>query len=510
MATERVVYEADTARLMSAIQQVVDKEVELRQGIKKTKKETAETSDAFTGLGKNAIGQLVGMAGGVASVSGGFALLGQHVSHFREELNAAGEQLKKISLELTGIAGGRGDLANLPQLSEFIKRNAPGGVSQKEAIKAYGAVGGALPNAEFAQVLDLSKKAMEAKAAGVPDLAEFGTVLGGLAKHMPGKSADDLADLAKMVTEKTGKYGGKFGEGGLKVMSQWQALGLGDAEEGLAYVLASFDAEQGSEAALALVTKLAEQKEVEKLTRREERRLTAAQLQQRAFYGANAAERLRMLQGDAAMRQTIFGSQAGPVEAMLARDPAAIRAALEEAQRTNLFEQSKTLVQADPDAKAALASETIDATLERVKVDKYGAAGLTDSDILKMLDTVLAERSWLFRKAVKTQYDWSRALGLTPQQALRGMEGTAIRGMWGGILSTKFGFGLTQHERELVETGMDNPEAFSRGMDVKTGGTQGTVIQNQYNNSPIIQFNQNGPVQQRPPLAGEMGGNVYN
>ncbi len=490
MATERVVYEADTARLMSAIQQVVDKEVQLRNGIKQTKEETKNTENTFAKMGESSVSQLKNMVAGWASVTGAIGLARMAYSQWSQEMSQAAEKFTKFTTDMTQAVSGRGDLARLTQIREHLEKSGPPGVLMEEKIRAYSAVGGAMPTADWRRVLAVTDKAMEAKLAGA-DIAEFGTVMGELAKMMGETPMDDLADLSKIVTETTGRHGQKFGKAGMKVVEQWLALQLGSAEQGLSYALASFEAGQGGEAALALVNKLSEQKKLEKMPLWKERRLPEEQQKERAFYSADAAGRLRMLQADPAARQAIFGSQAGAVEAMLARDPAAIQATLEAAQRENVFERSKEYLQADAKAKMIRDKQVVDAALEQSKQDAYGMEGITDEKIRAEMDQYLINTSPYFRFAKKAEYGIARFMGAGPRSAL----------WWAGF---------EKEERDLL-AGSDRGSTQTGSAGPATPAPTTIVPQQVFPNAQIINFTPGliPSAQIRPPLAGDMGGNVY-
>ena len=487
MATERVVYEADTARLMSAIQQVVDKEVQLRGGIKKTKDAAKDTEDGFSRMGATAAGQLKNMVAGWASVTGAIGLARMAYSQWSQEMSQAAEKFTKFTTDMTQAVSGRGDLARLTQIREHLEKSGPPGVLMEEKIRAYSAVGGAMPTADWRRVLAVTDKAMEAKLAGA-DIAEFGTVMGELAKMMGETPMDDLADLSKIVTETTGRHGQKFGKAGMKVVEQWLALQLGSAEQGLAYALASFEAGQGGEGALSLVSKLAEQKQLKKMPLWKERRLPEEQQKERAFYGADAAGRLRMIREDPAARQAIFGSQAGAVEAMLSRDPGSIEAALAEAQRTNVFERSKELVQADAKAKLVQNKNILEAAVEQDRQDRTGQAAMTDDSIKAAMDLWLADMRPITRWSKKAQYNVGRFLGAEPRSAL----------WWAGF---------DRDERDILMGADQVPQKFKERMEASTPAAPQQV----FPNAQIINFTPGliPHAQIRPPLAGDMGGNVY-
>lgn len=503
MATERVVYEADTARLMGALQKVVDKEVQLRNGIKQTKEETKNTENTFAKLGATAGQQLAGMAMGFLSVQSAIATAKQLYSDWNQEMDQAAQKFTKYATNITQAVSGRGDLAHLSQIRAGLEKNASTyGVGMEEAVKAYSAVGGAMPTADWQRVLAVTGKSMESKLAGA-DVAEFGTMMGELAKMMEEKSMDDLADLAKAATETTGRHGVKFGKAGVKVVEQWLALQLGSAEQGLAYALASFEAGQGGEAALSLVSKLGEQKELENLLGWKERRLPADQQRQRAFYRADAAERLRLIQGDPAMRQTIFGTAAGSVEAMLARDPAAIQSSLAEAQRTNLFERSKRLVGTDAYGGEFTQESQMVAAREQVELAK-AKRDQDDQDALQAMEIIMFQegRFKKTRDIAKVSYKLARRMGAGQKRAL------------------EFA-GLTEGGTQLVQMAQDNPEDFAAIYGAAPEHTKTTaatpvptsiVPQQVFPNAQIINFTPGliPAPQIKPPLAGAMGGNVYD
>ncbi|GEM_PF-2470104 len=397
MATAKFTLEAEEAKAVQAFLQVRDAQQRVTDGTKQMTREGKMATDSHVTGFKNVVTQLVSVAAAVGVAKAAYA------SWKAEQAEVAAGAIK-LGKTLTEVVSGRGDLANLTKIREYVEKNATGGLGMQEASQVYESVGGAMPAADFETMFPVFKKALEARLAGDKPV-EFGQTMGEFAGLFVDKSLDDLADMTKVTRELLGRYGGTFNEAGLKVIKRFAASDLGGAEEGLALVLSSFYAGQGAEGATGIIQKLTEDKAV--------KGKGAVQLQQKAFYGAGPTERMEMLR-DPAMVKAVFESQATAIQPVIDRYFAGeLQTVIKKAQVENIFEQSKELVGKDRLAKQTVGIDKAVAVGERVKHESLADDAVRDEQVTAVMDAIMAKqgRSKFTRDFGKMVYQAYRYVG---------------------------------------------------------------------------------------------------
>ena len=230
---------------------------------------------------------------------------------------------------------------------------------EEQGLGLIGAIRGELPTESFDKIRELFLALREAPKAGMitgEDVAAFGALAGGLTKVAPGKTTEDIADLAKAVSEMAGRFGGKFEKGGIGAAAEMVAAGI-SPETALGLTLASLERTRKVETAGAIAPMLAKP-EVMAL-------------------GATPEERLQKLLGSPEMIQKMFGSQAADVTSMMGGRPMDAAAALRTAQTGNLFQQRIGEIGATPGGK-----DWLEDRMRQIREERADIAMRPEADII--------------------------------------------------------------------------------------------------------------------------------
>jgi hypothetical protein len=113
MATEKVIYDADTTRVLAALEKVINKEVQLRQGMKQTKTETKDGGNMFAWLGDKAAASLTRMAAGTLTVR-------QVISLLRQETQDTAKAIAELVRESKGLEAASLAVANQMNIASTV------------------------------------------------------------------------------------------------------------------------------------------------------------------------------------------------------------------------------------------------------------------------------------------------------------------------------------------------------------------------------------------------------
>lgn len=306
--------DADSAKAVAGFLKIVDAQKKVDKGAAKNKRTTSEFSKSVGKELNSMVGQWLTVGAAIAGVRKGITLISEEMKRL-DQLN------RKTTMSVTEQIAAAGDMAQGAHIRQFLASGAfrGSGLSPEEAGRLYGAIRGGAPGERLDRVMGLTAQLAGTKRAGLsPEGGEgMGTLMGGLATAAPTKSAGDIADLAAMITQGQGRYENKITRGGLKAVQQWTAAGLGTTDTAVDMLMASVQAQQGSEAFQALVDRLGTDQVMAPL--KPGRRMTATEKAERGYWSAPKAGRLAMLRGDAALRAKILGTTATGVEAMFDR-----------------------------------------------------------------------------------------------------------------------------------------------------------------------------------------------
>lgn len=460
MGTVKFELSAGEARAVQAFMKVVDVQKRAEDGSRKMGKGVKDAGNDFSQFGQEAAQSIKSVALQFASVGAAIAAAQKAYRLYVDEMKATAADTKKHALSFVDIVAGAGDTSRIGDIRKFL-RDLPSQVSEKQKYETYGAVRGAMPTAELGDILALTAESVKGRAAGIQDTAAFGETMGLMRKLFPGKTINDVGDITKAVSEMGGKYGKRFEKQGVRGVQQWQAMGLGTAEEGLGWALASFTQDQGGEALNALIQKLSDTT-TKPPTAGFGKQLGAVDEKRRQFYQADPKTRMRMLQSDQSMVNAVFGTQAPTVTTLLQRGSADITQQIIDAQKNDLLESSAKLVAADQESRTALRSAALEDLPKAVKRRGGGLEAMADEDILNVMEAI-GERmgySEFTQKRKEGAYRVSRFLGLGPEKSLRGI-------------------GFDKEGLDFVRMGLENPEALAKTFEQSAGAESGRYVGDQ-------------------------------
>jgi len=358
--------DADTGKAVQGFLKLMDAQ-------RKVTGESRKHGKASKESGNQILGDIKGMVMGYLSVQGVIQGVTKAVQMLREEHEKALAASKAAAVSMTQAISGAGLLGRGPEMARFMRGLDPAFSEPQAAALFTSVAGGFRPDEARPGSVERFKALMGVaamgKRQGVADLNQFGMVLGELGQAAPGKSAGDIGDIATLITEASGRYGGKLNRGGIKVLGQAIASGM-DPDQAVGLMLASFTAGQGPEAATAFLQKLT----TPEAALRPGQRPTAAQSARRRLAGMDMAGQMAALRADPSMAAAIFGeSQAPAVMAMLGQDPAAMARAVAAAQAGDLQVGRVGQAAAIPGFEGAMDIEAGKAAAERAYSGDTGA-----------------------------------------------------------------------------------------------------------------------------------------
>ncbi|MFH1920157.1 MAG: hypothetical protein ABIP48_09770 [Planctomycetota bacterium] len=246
-------------------------------------------------LGAMALG-LVGTRSILSAVQRVHGAYKEWNSYMKEMASTSSELTKNILRDLA-LAG---DLAAGPRITKALETMP--GVTREEGRQLYAGLRGALPEAPVERILGLTRAtAPAAGLTGGEGLGGIGTLTGQLSRMVPGKTDQDVAELAYYMQQQSGNQMDKLMSDSFRLaMSVFTGAGV-PAERALGYGAAGLRAGLRPQSMLAAMeSATAPTKEIlEKITDETEPG-TARAL--RRFAQAPVPERLSLLQRDEATR----------------------------------------------------------------------------------------------------------------------------------------------------------------------------------------------------------------
>jgi uncharacterized protein YoxC len=153
--------------------------------------------------------ELLKVGAGVLGVSTGVEGAISIYEQWKEKVKEIGKEHEALSKRIVKTLHESGLVKFGPEMEKFIESGAGGLGSQEQARQAVAGVTAGAPNASKEEVKAISAQVVKAAPLGV-DLSERGTLMGRLHDIDKGKSADDLADIATVMTQKAGNRAGQL------------------------------------------------------------------------------------------------------------------------------------------------------------------------------------------------------------------------------------------------------------------------------------------------------------
>lgn len=326
---------AEVAQAFDAFQRLWDVQKKSNDASQQGARHSKDHELSIQSMGRSATHELQGMVTGWLSVGAVIGAAKAGLDLVLEDMKRIDEKNKAATLTLGQAIGKAGDQTVQDFVSYKISKELGGtGVGVEEGTNIYGQVRGVMPGAKIGDVMAIVSQAAKGKQAGY-DPAALGETMAQVIKATPGKYEGDQLNLAAVLAGAEGKYGTKIERSGWKAVQQWQAMGLGNAEEALGYLLADVQGEQKGKAFGSMMGKLTEQKPTNLRIggKQSEKDLLASKF----FDTSDSQARLKMLMEDPDLRKAVMGTEAPAVEAMLGQKPAGITKGLYASEKGNVI-----------------------------------------------------------------------------------------------------------------------------------------------------------------------------
>ena len=212
-----------------------------------------ESTQAWSSVGQS-IGSVAAQIVGPMGIAAAF-------SKIREEIAATAKAAASTMGVLQSQVAGGGDISKFGQVAHGLRHTKASGAAlftMAQRGQIYGAVRGAMPQGTLDQVMTSTEAGMQAGLiyGDVEQSSQFAAVHAELQRAMPGLSSDDRSDMAALLTQSAGKFGQKLGTSAFKAVEQLMASGM-SGEKAVSLLLASFEAEQGTQGVTALASYVA-------------------------------------------------------------------------------------------------------------------------------------------------------------------------------------------------------------------------------------------------------------
>lgn len=214
-------------------------EAKLKNVARESKKSKRDEEDAL-GRVAGALGDVVSRYGTVAAAVG---VITSAYGEWRREIDAATEAQDKFGRKLTESLTLSGDLLRGRQI-QGVLQNMPG-VTQEVAASAFFGVRGGAPSLDLGRAQEVTTQVAGTQGFIFRDnpqqLEAFGELAGKLAEIAPGKSAQDITDLAAAVSGAAGRnIGSLTSQGAIKAMGKLVSGGM-PVEEAAAMMVRGLD-----------------------------------------------------------------------------------------------------------------------------------------------------------------------------------------------------------------------------------------------------------------------------
>lgn len=283
----------DERDLLRAFQKSNDRMEDMVKGLAKIESKSKKTEQAVSAIPKQAIDGFKRMVTGLVTVQGATALARRAYSEWREDLERLAEQSKQTSQQLIKDIVQAGDAASASRIEERI--NAFKGVPRDTGIAAFRGARAGAPGADLDRVLAIAERAAQGARAG-EDVEKLAQTAGSLEKLAPGKSANDLVDLALSIRAGAGRDIDKLTSArALKGVGGLVATGAATPEEALGLTVSSLRADLPGTFP-AQIAQLVD-KQIEPKTEAGER-----------FAAADPRERLQLILTDEQVRKAVGAS----------------------------------------------------------------------------------------------------------------------------------------------------------------------------------------------------------
>ena len=212
---------------------------------------------------------------------------------WRQEIEQLAEKSNEFTKNLLGDLATAGDLPLGPQIRNFLQR-IPGATREEAQASFFGITGGA-PSLSLQRRAELTREAVGvAPLVGVEETEQFGRLAGRIAVSAPGKSANDVSDIAQQIRASLGdRIAQALTPGFSRTVETLKRQGL-DVEEALGFTIAGTRAEVRP-SSLANITANISGK-------------AAGSKGGADFAAASTEERLRQLLADPALAERVLGA----------------------------------------------------------------------------------------------------------------------------------------------------------------------------------------------------------
>ena len=387
--------------LLRSMRKVINEQKKTEAGYKKVGRESDRAGkQAEKGFGAQAVGKLKGYATGLFGISQMVGVVSKAYTDWRQEMVQLGKEHKAFIGDLVKDLAETGDLLQGKEIQRSL-RAAPW-ATRGQAKAAFVGVSGGAPGATLERRLALAGEVSKQAVTGV-DLSKLGELVGEMQKQAPGKTADDLLDIATKVRAQAGRHIAKVGGPSfvrsIAGLVQSKAATL---EESLGLGVAALEAGLRPDLLLQAAGKIQDQMIPKDGTPAQKR-----------FADAAPRERLKLLMEDEGVRREILGADQATRFGLIS--PGAARQKTREivgAQRGDFASQNVRSLLGFPAGQEAITEQGISVFKEK----QTRALGMEEAQAQRAVDLV--------RAATAQRNPWTRfmATGEARMEAAAGFS----------------------------------------------------------------------------------------